>query len=87
MVNQSLKCFYTRFLLYIDEIIQDEVFLLDIESTFLNNLSPGVPKFLLEGGVQALTRIPDETINQGNQRLLFVNNAELEADKNIIMSK
>ena len=51
MVNQSVNEFYTRFILKIDALPQDVVFLLDITTSLFNNLSPNVRNFLTSEGV------------------------------------
>ena len=82
-MNQYINEFYTRFLFKIDALPQDEVFLLDITSTFFNNSSPDVRKFLISEGVQVYTRPTNKTNNQGNQRLLLVKNVAVESEKKI----
>ena len=42
MINQSLNEFYTWFLLKIDSLPYDVVFLLEISAAFFNNLIPDV---------------------------------------------
>ena len=75
MVNE----FYTRFVFKIDALPQELGLPLDIAATFFNNLSPDVRKFLMSEGVQVPQRMPPETNHQGNQRLLLVRNAAVEA--------
>ena len=56
---------------------------MDITGTLFNKLIPDVRDFLISEGVQVTQRLPTETNHQGNQRLLLVINASVEADKNI----
>ena len=82
MVNQLLNEFYTRFLFKIDPIPQDVAFPSDIAATFFNNSSPEVRQFLISEGVQDTPRPPTEKNQQGNQKLLLVRNAAVEAENN-----
>ena len=82
MVNQLVNEFYTRLLFKIDKLPQELGFPLEISATFFNNLSPDVREFLISEGVQVPQILPTETNHQGNQRLLLVRNAALEAEKN-----
>ena len=79
MINQSVNKFYTRFLFKLDALPQEVGFPLDIASTFFNNLSPYVREFLISEGLQDPQILPTETNHQGNQRLLLVRNAAVEA--------
>ena len=83
MVNQSVNEFYTRFLFKIDALPHDVNFSLEISATFFNNLSPDNREFLISEGLQVPQRLPTETNHQGNQRLLLVRNAVVEAEKKI----
>ena len=80
MVNQSVNSFYTWFLFKIDELTQYVAFLLDIAATFFKKLSPEVREFLISEGVQVPQRLPTENNHQGNQKLLLVRNAAVEAE-------
>ena len=80
-VNQSVNEFYTQFLFKIDALPQDVVFLLDIATNFLNNLSDDVRELLISEGINLPPSTPTETNHQGNQRLLLVRNAVMEAEK------
>ena len=79
MVNQSVNEFYTQLLFKIDAIPKDVAFILDIDVTFFNNLSSAVIESLISEGVQAPPSPPPENNHQGNQRLLLVRNAVVEA--------
>ena len=81
MANQSVNEFYTRFLFKIDALPQDVVFLFDISATFFNNVSTSVKEFLMSEWFQYPPRPPTENNHQGNQRLLLVRNAAVEAEK------
>ena len=81
MVNQSVNEFYTRFLFKIYALPQDVASLLDIAATFFNKLSTEVRDFLISEGVQVPPRPPTENNHLGNQRLLLVRNAALEAER------
>ena len=87
MLNQSVNEFYTQFVLKIDVLPPDVVFMPDFATRFSNNLSPNVRYFLISEGVQVHPSIPTETNNQGNQRLLLVRNAAVEAEKKRITIK
>ena len=86
MIHQSVNDFYTRFLLKIVALPQEVEFLLDISATFFNDFSPDVRYLLIPEGVQVPQRLPKKN-HQGNQRLLLVRNAAVEADKKIITIK
>ena len=47
MSNQLVNYFYTRLLFKIDVLSQEVVFLLDISTTFFNNLRPDDRNFLI----------------------------------------
>ena len=87
MINQSVNEFYTRFLFKIDALPQEVGFLLDIAATFFNNLRPDVRVFLISEWVQVPQKLPTETNHQGNQRLLLIRNAAVEAENNIRIMK
>ena len=87
MVNQSVNEFYTRLLFKIDAFPQDVAFPLDIATTFFNNLSTKVREFLISEGVQVPPRLPTGNNHQGNQRLILVRNAAVEAEKNTRTTK
>ena len=55
----------------------------DIAAQFFSNLRFDVIEFLISEGVHVPPRPPTETNHQGNQRLLFVRNAAVEAENNI----
>ena len=55
---------------------------MDIATTLFNNLRPDGREFLISEGVQVPQRLPTETNHQGNQRLILVINAAVEAEKN-----
>ena len=79
MINLLVNYFYTQFLFEIDALPQDIFLPQDITANFFNNLSPNVRKFYISEGVQVPPRLPTETNHQGNQRLLLVINASVEA--------
>ena len=83
MINQSINEFYTWFLFKIDALLQELGFPLGIAATFFNSLIPDVREFFISEGVQVPQRLPTETNHQGNQRLILVINAAVEAEKNI----
>ena len=56
---------------------------LDIDATFFKNLSPDVREFLISEGFQILPRTPTENNHQGNQGLILLRNAAVEAENNI----
>ena len=58
MINQSVNGFYTWFLFKIDALPKELGFLLDIATTFFNNLSPSVREFLISEGVQVPQILP-----------------------------
>ena len=87
MINKLVNEFYTRFLFKIDTLLQEVELLLDIAATFFNNLIPDIREFLIPEGVQSPQRLPTETNHQGNQRLLLVRNAEVEAENKVITIK
>ena len=80
MVNQSVNEFYTRFLFKIYALPLDVALPSDISATFFNNLSPDGREFLISEGVQVPPSPPPENNHYGNQRLLLVRNAALEAE-------
>ena len=82
MLDQSVNYFYRHFMFNIDAITQDKMFLLDIAATLLTFLSPDVQEFLVSEGVQIPARLTRKTNHQGNQKLLLVKDAAVEADKN-----
>ena len=47
MINQFLKKFYTRFMFDIDALPQDDMFPMDISTTFVTRLSPYFQEFLV----------------------------------------
>ena len=53
---------------------------MDVAATFFNNFSPDVREFLISEGVKAPPRTPTENNHQGNQRLVLVRNAAVEAE-------
>ena len=55
---------------------------MDIATTLFNNLRPDGREFLISEGVQVPQRLPTETNHQGNQRLILVINAAVEAENN-----
>ena len=77
MVNQSVNEFYTWF----DALPQDVAFPLDIAATFFNTLITNVRELLISEMAQVPPRPPTENNHQGNQRLLLVINAAMEAVK------
>ena len=81
MVNQSVNEFYTRVLFKSDSLSQDIVFLLDISAKLFNNLRPDAREFFISEGVQVTLRLPTETNQKGNQRLLLVRNIAVELEK------
>ena len=83
IINQQVNNFHIRFLFKIYALLKEVGSPLQISATFLKNLSPGVWEFLISEGVQATQRLPTETNHQGNQRLILVRNAAVEAEKNI----
>ena len=85
--NQLENYFYTRLLLNIDELPQDELFSLDDEKILFNNLSPDIWELLVAEVVHVPTRLPYETNNNRNQILLLVSNMSVETEKNIIMTQ
>ena len=80
MVNQSVNQFYTWFIFKIDALPQDVAFILYIDATLFNNLSPDVMEFLISEGVQFSPKKPTETNHQGEKRLVLVRNAAVEAE-------
>ena len=80
--NHSVNEFYTRILFKIDALSQDVAFPLGITETFLNNLIPDVREFLIPEGLQFTPTPPTKNNHQGNQRLLLVINAVVEAENN-----
>ena len=87
MINQSVNEFYTRFIFKKYALPQEVGFPLDIAATFFNKLIPYVREFLISEGVQVPQRLPTETNHQGNQRLILVQKAVVEAEKKIITIK
>ena len=83
MVNQSVNEIYARFLFKIDALPQDVAFPLDIAAKFFNNFSPDVREFLISERFQVPPRPPNENYHQGNQRLLLVRSAAVEAENKI----
>ena len=81
IINQPVNELYTRFLFKIDALPQELGFPLDIAATLFNNLSPDVRDILISEGVQVNQKLPTKTIHQGNQRLILVRNAAVEAEK------
>ena len=75
----NINEFCTRFLFKIDALPQYFALPLDIAATFFNNLSPDIRESLILEGVQVPPRPPTENNHQGNQRLLLVINAAVEA--------
>ena len=55
--------------------------MIDIATKFFNKLSPTVRDLLITENLEVPQRIPTKTNYQGNQRLLQVRNAALEAEK------
>ena len=80
--NHSVNEFYTRILFKIDALSQDVAFPLGITETFLNNLIPDVREFLIPEGLQFTPTPQTKNNHQGNQRLLLVINAGVEAENN-----
>ena len=83
MVNQSVNDFFTRFLFKTYALPHNVALPLDIAATFFNNSSTNIREFLISKGVQVPPRPRTENNHQGNQRLLLVRNAALEAEKKI----
>ena len=71
----------------LDSLPQDDLFPLDISETFFGSLSPDNWEFLVSEVVQVSTRLPVETNNQVNQRLLLVKIVSVEAENNFRMIK
>ena len=80
-VNQLVNEFYTWFLFNIDALPKYDIFLLEISATLFNNLSPDGGGFLVSEVIQVPIRIPLDTNNQWNQRLLMVINVAVEDEK------
>ena len=85
--NKSVNEFYIRFLFKIDSLLQDMVLPLGVYATFFNNLSTKVREFLISEGFQVPPRPITIHNHQGNQRLLLVRDAAVEAEKKIITIK
>ena len=79
MFNQPENEFYTRSLFKIDVLPHDVELPLDIAANFFNKLSPNVRELVISERVQVNPRPPSETNHQGNQSLLLVRNAAVEA--------
>ena len=56
---------------------------MDIAATFFKNVSPDVREIFISERDQVLPMPPTENNHQGNQTLLLVRNAAVEAEKNI----
>ena len=83
-VNQLVNEFYTWFLFNIDALPKYDIFLLEISATLFNNLSPDGGGFMVSEVIQVPIRIPLDTNNQWNQRLLMVINVAVEDEKSTI---
>ena len=81
MVNRSVNEFYTRFLSKIDALPQDVAFPFEIAATFFKKNIFYVREFLISEGAQVPPRPPTKNGHQGNQKLLLVRNAAVEAEK------
>ena len=79
MVNQSESDFYTHLLFRIDSLPQYVGYPLYMAAAFFNNLRPDFREFLISEGVHVYQGEIMETNHQGNQRLLLVRNAVVEA--------
>ena len=81
MVKSNQISFIPRFLLNIDTLLQENIFMMDIAGTFFSNLSNYVQEFLVYKVLKVTKISLTKTNQQWNQRLLLVSNALVEAEK------